>query len=173
MSRWKKRSPMTAAMYNEKVLATAGLYFPPTGGMVSAAARQMARAIDKDVMNRPMEADESDFVEDAEEALRKHEGKLRAEKLMAQGYRRVSNKHRHVSRIDRPDWATLLSKDMFNRDVAFYYDNPRQWEDHYRRCYSKDVLVVDQYTSPHVRGSSGEVTGFVGLGEASDYPTKP
>lgn len=58
-----------------------------------------------------------------------------AESLIDKGYRRVSNKYRHVSRIDRSDWLEYLHK-------LGLAGTKGSLADHYRRVYSKDIIIV-------------------------------
>ena len=82
---------------------------------------------------------------------------------MAQGYRKISNKHRIVARIDREDWVHVLAKSM-RRAVADFYEPNGQvsshWADHYRRCHSSDKLTLGDAFFKLMRGSSGDSTGF-------------
>jgi hypothetical protein len=185
MSRWRKRSPMTADMYNEKVLSAAGIntqaqsrlhrakqkqarhaaaYGVQTIG-ANMAAQQLANSINRDIVAAMFDNEQAAFERDAEEALKRHNGKIRAEELMAMGYRRTSNRHRIVSRIDRPDWALPIAQTTSTRSVDVIYADPSCWEDYYRRCCSKDKITIDSYTSAHMKGSSGQVTGYIELGE--------
>jgi L-fucose isomerase-like protein len=95
--------------------------------------------------------------------------------LASQGYRRVSWKYRIVSRLDRPDWAEHMAAEM-RRPVADFcangYDNKHRpvyghtpaanWEDHYRRVYSKDILEgVPQDVFRHIPSSGADRTGYL------------
>lgn len=66
--------------------------------------------------------------------------------LHEQGYRRVSNKHKLVARIDRKDWLDVLAKEMHCSRADFYNLNGSgisdSWRDHYVRVYSKDQITV-------------------------------
>ena len=61
------------------------------------------------------------------------------DKLRREGYARVSNKYGHVSRIDRPDWR----EHMAVGNTAWLEALGNRAADHYRRCFSKDVLQVN------------------------------
>lgn len=67
-----------------------------------------------------------------------------AKKLIAQGYRRTSNRYRMVSRIDHPDWITILAKHLHRSPAELYVPGEDHvsatWCDHYRRVLSKDTL---------------------------------
>ena len=81
--------------------------------------------------------------------------------LIARGYRRTSRRHGMISRIDRPDWLEFLAKEL-RADIAQLKKAPAgQWEDHYRRCYSKDVITVPHTVALSVPGSSGDAAGYV------------
>lgn len=97
----------------------------------------------------------------------------KAERLTALGYRRTSNKHRMVSRIDRPDWLEVLARSM-RRSVAEFCDldtgevSP-SWCDHYRRVYSEDTMIVeDPEVFKLVPTSGHDSVGYVD----SKQPTK-
>lgn len=83
--------------------------------------------------------------------------KAEAEKLTAQGYRRVSNAHAMLSRVDRPDWQQVLEENGLRSDD----------EDMYRRTYSKDTITVHFMVSKHVPGSTSahDKTGYIPLAD--------
>lgn len=67
------------------------------------------------------------------------------EKLIKAGYARVSNAHRHVSRIDRKDWKEHMASTHpggMDEGMAWVKALGRHASDHYRRCHSKDQLIV-------------------------------
>ena len=71
---------------------------------------------------------------------------LKAGDLTQKGYRKISNKYKIVSRIDRDDWMDVLAKklnccraDFYMLDGSGIADN---WKDHYIRVYSEDKLTV-------------------------------
>lgn len=73
------------------------------------------------------------------------------EEATARGYRRVSNRYGHVSRIDRPDWIEHMAVHLRRAPADFYRRHPEgvgnepcpTWCDYYRRRLSQDVLVFD------------------------------
>jgi len=67
-----------------------------------------------------------------------------AKQLKKRGYRVVSIKHRLVSRIDRADWED------FNPD-----------EDYYRRCLSKDSIVVPASYLTKIPNSQHSKVGYI------------
>lgn len=73
-----------------------------------------------------------------------------AERLMALGYRRTSNRHGMVSRVDRPDWKEWLAAKGYPVDA-----------DWYRRVCSKDTFEIGQAKARRVKSSSNDTTGFV------------
>lgn len=87
-----------------------------------------------------------------------------AQELISQGYRRVSNKYRDVSRIDRPDWEYVLAE----RHAPW---NPREgleWvraidsADFYRRCETKDEIKgVPEDVFRQIPSSNWDKTGYV------------
>lgn len=90
---------------------------------------------------------------------------LDAETLLSRGYRRVSNAHQMVSRIDRPDWVEVMASQMRRAPADFYVKETGEvsasWADHYRRVYSKDVLYVAPEVAKEVPGSGGDGVGYV------------
>ena len=89
-----------------------------------------------------------------------------AEELTAQGYRRISNRHKIVSRIDNPDWMQELA--AFLRCSPAWLlladgsgDPDPQWCDHYRRCHSKDTRTVPDEVFSLIPGSGHDGTGYV------------
>lgn len=80
--------------------------------------------------------------------------KVIASELINKGYRRTSNAHCQVSRIDREDWIEALAKQM-RCCVADFYNKDgsgvgNHWRDHYVRVYSKDNLTVAPEVIKHV-----------------------
>jgi hypothetical protein len=74
------------------------------------------------------------------------EAKETALELMQLGYRKTSNAHCMVSRIDREDWLDVLAKerrcsraDFYNVDGSGVGDQHR---DHYIRVFSRDNQTV-------------------------------
>ncbi|AFB84056.1 hypothetical protein F418_p39 [Hafnia phage Enc34] len=66
--------------------------------------------------------------------------------LIASGYRRTSNKHHRVTRIDREDWKEVLAVDLEPHDPlgsGMARAHGYGMGDHYRRCYSNDSMVID------------------------------
>ncbi len=86
---------------------------------------------------------------------------LTVKELVARGYRRISNAHKILSRIDRPDWkeamaATHLSGMAW---VEALSKQPGQAEDYYRRCISKDWVTIKD--AKRVPPSNWDRVGFV------------
>lgn len=65
------------------------------------------------------------------------------EELKRKGYCVTSRKHRCVSRIDRKDWKEILAEKNLPADA-----------DLYRRCYSKDNLVVSNAMLAKLKNSA-------------------
>ena len=118
-------------------------------------------------MRRDPAADEGEATRKQEEAAR----------LVASGYRCVSNRHRTLSRLDRPDWREHMARDHtrgFRGDPQRNLDEGMRWvtvlgtgaADHYRRVMSKDTLeMVDKEVYDHVKRAS---PGF-GWGGDDEY----
>ncbi len=71
---------------------------------------------------------------------------MTAQELTAKGYRRISNKHKMVSRIDREDWIRHMAEQHAPWDVegeGMTWASGAHMTDHYRRVYSKDVIYLD------------------------------
>lgn len=104
------------------------------------------------------------------------------EELIAKGYRRVSNKHATVSRIDRSDWIDFLYDQVFihratemkdalkdfydGKDISGFREGTIRLEagsaaDHYRRCFSKDTLNLDYADAQKIPNSNHDTTGYV------------
>jgi len=74
-----------------------------------------------------------------------------ATRLIDSGYRCTSNRHRMVSRLDRPDWREHMARDHtrgFRGDPQRNLDEGMKWvavlgtgaADHYRRVLSRDKI---------------------------------
>lgn len=71
--------------------------------------------------------------------------KEKVAEMIAAGYCRVSNKFLNLSRIDRPDWQWELAVRHAPWDPTgdgMQWANSSRMGDHYRRCYSKDVISL-------------------------------
>lgn len=70
-----------------------------------------------------------------------------AVRLIRSGYRPVSNRHRTLSRIDRPDWQERLASALapWDREEGAARANAMTGAaDFYRRVHSKDKIDVDR-----------------------------
>lgn len=70
-----------------------------------------------------------------------------AKSLIDAGYRRISNRGKIVSRIDRDDWRQFMAQ-QHSRSKETHRDwvisLGQRAEDHYLRCYSSDQLVLPE-----------------------------
>jgi hypothetical protein len=93
---------------------------------------------------------------------------LSAKRYMKQGYRRVSRKFCQLSRIDREDWKEHMAK----IHIPWNFEKGMNWvkclerqpgsaEDHYRRCYSEDIITVDKAISDKVKTSNWDSISYV------------
>jgi hypothetical protein len=102
------------------------------------------------------------------------EDRQEAARLKALGYRRTSNRYGMLSRIDRPDWLTVLAIHMRRSPATFYVpgqDHPEgSWCDHYRRVLSKDKIEVSQAISRLVPSSDHDPIGYIGSEEERAEP---
>lgn len=110
--------------------------------------------------------------------------KLKADdvqKLLDQGYCRVSRRHMILSRIDREDWREHMARDHAPWD---WKGDGMSWAtrsgmaDHYRRCYSKDWIYVDPTSQVQFLKFPGSADGpgqFMGRPrwEKAPVPTLP
>lgn len=92
-----------------------------------------------------------------------------ARALAARGYRRTSNRHRIISRIDRPDWLEKMARDLRRAPADFMVPGGSQpqpnWCDHYRRIYSRDKIEgVAEEVFRLIPGSDWDPIGYVGDG---------
>lgn len=85
--------------------------------------------------------------------------------LIAQGYRRTSNKYGMVSRIDRADWVQVLARELQRAPADFYVPGEPEpsgmWCDYYRRCLSRDTLTLPQEVARQVPTSSYDPIGYI------------
>lgn len=88
-----------------------------------------------------------------------------AQDLADRGYRRTSNAHGIVSRVDRPDWVDVLATHLRRSPAEFYEPGESlpsgRWCDHYRRCLSKDKLYVEPGIAKLVPSSNFDAAGYV------------
>ena len=90
--------------------------------------------------------------------------------LEKHGYRRTSNKHGHVTRIDRKDWLRFMAK----KHAPWDFNEGTKWvmglglasaADHYRRVHSKDTLVLHPDDAKCIMSSNHDPIGFVEIDE--------
>lgn len=82
---------------------------------------------------------------------------LSAEELTKLGYRRISSKHKTVSRIDRKDWQQFLLD--INPNLLLGQDGGASF---YRRVYSKDTVEgIPDEIFKGIPGSDFDPVGFV------------
>ena len=62
--------------------------------------------------------------------------------LINEGYRQVSNAYQSIARVDISEDALImfLQKRLHWENDGPYHADPGEWQDHYRRCYSRDVI---------------------------------
>lgn len=76
--------------------------------------------------------------------------KQQIKKMIAEGYRRTSNRFGLVSRIDREDWKQYCIDNKYPVDA-----------DWYRRCLSKDTVEVGRTRGREFPPSSNDDTGYI------------
>ena len=100
---------------------------------------------------------------------------LSAEELIRRGYRRISNAYGNISRIDRPDWITLLALHLRRAPSDFYkpgdFVPQGNWCDYYRSTLSKDVNTVDAERMALIPTSGHAQTAYVPV--EGDHPPTP
>lgn len=89
-----------------------------------------------------------------------------AEALRQAGYCVTSRKHRHASRIDRPDWREHMAAqhapwDPEGEGMAWVEHLGSRAGDQYRRVYSHDVLVVSAEDLRLLPSSDGGLNRFM------------
>jgi hypothetical protein len=89
---------------------------------------------------------------------------LPAKELTDMGYRRISNRYRIISRIDRPDWIKWLE------DKGFMISFPLgSTADFYRRVFSKDKIEgVKLSVYKKIPPSGHDYVGYVILEDDND-----
>lgn len=86
------------------------------------------------------------------------------QELISKGYCVTSRRHKTISRIDREDWKKSLAKSHapwdINGEGMEWVNNMRERnaEDYYRRCISKDSLVINDVNG--IPNSCNAVTGY-------------
>ncbi len=109
---------------------------------------------------------------------------MNAPELIFQGYRKISNKYRIISRIDKKNWVSIIYKDHYGynnigiyKAVETFYNGKNIKEfgfmketveyeakliaDNYRRCYSKDVITdvpIEIFTK--IPSSNWDIIGY-------------
>jgi len=86
-------------------------------------------------------------------------GRMNASELIAKGYRRISIRHKMISRIDREDWREHLAKKLYCPITEG--DTRSCWEDYYRRGVSKDVIVVSDEIIALIPTSGYDYVGYI------------
>lgn len=89
-----------------------------------------------------------------------------ASKLINWGYRKTSNNHRLVARIDRPDWYRYMAQehapwDPNGEGIDWVFNmGPAAAGDHYRRCYSRDFKTVPHAVLELIPSSNHDDCGY-------------
>lgn len=85
--------------------------------------------------------------------------------LISVGYRAISNKHKMVSRVDRPDFVQILAQRLLRAPADFYVPGQDRvtanWVDHYRRGISSDKRSVPDEVFKLMKGSTWDHVGYV------------
>lgn len=88
--------------------------------------------------------------------------------LEAKGYRRTSNRHGLISRIDRPDWLDALNRHLMRsaQQGNLILENSEEynsgsWQDFYRRVLSKDTLEIGKSQAQNIGTSSWDNIGYI------------
>lgn len=83
------------------------------------------------------------------------------EELIAAGFRKTSHKYGLVSRIDRPDWIDVIIVNTHQDAKSIRNAQPGRWEDHYRRCHSRDSIELGNARGRRMPSSSWDAVGYV------------
>lgn len=94
-----------------------------------------------------------------------HKNILVAESLIARGYRRISNTHRIVARVDREDWRIFLAR----AQAPWNLSEGSDWveclgnsaADYYRRCFSTDKKIIPTLVFKLIPSSNHDPIGYV------------
>lgn len=89
----------------------------------------------------------------------------KASQLINWGYRRISNTHQMVSRIDRPDWFMHMATkhapwDPTGEGVKWAAGLGTYATDYYRRCLSKDKLDLPSHVFALIPSSNSSEAGY-------------
>jgi len=87
-----------------------------------------------------------------------------ADRLIAQGYCRISKVKKLAARIDQENWIEVLAEyysNTFQEMLQLILAEPEKYEDIYRREFSNDVLQVGKMTSVSLPGSTSTITGYI------------
>lgn len=89
----------------------------------------------------------------------------KASQLINWGYRRISNTHQMVSRIDRPDWFMYMATkhapwDPTGEGVQWAAGLGMYAKDYYRRCLSKDKLELPHHIFTLIPASGSSDAGY-------------
>jgi hypothetical protein len=89
-----------------------------------------------------------------------------ASKLINWGYRKTSNNHRLIARIDRPDWYRHMAQqhspwDPNGQGIDWVFKmGSASAGDHYRRCYSRDFKTVSHMVLALIPSSDHDDCGY-------------
>lgn len=86
-------------------------------------------------------------------------------KLKAMGYRRISNRHRIIARIDEPQWVQIMAEELRRAPADFYVPGDKlpaaNWDDYYRRVISRDrVSDIPESVFRQIPLSGDDQCGF-------------
>lgn len=103
-----------------------------------------------------------------------------AKELEAAGYCRVSNRFRHLARIDRADWqehmvrthSPWLKGKEFEEELASISRRSRSSADYYRRVLSRDVITVEASVF-RLLPASGDSDAVMFIGPSPEGAIKP
>jgi hypothetical protein len=85
---------------------------------------------------------------------------ITAKQAISKGYAIISKRYRLVARIDRSDWREYMAANHPN-GIKWVEALGNAAGDHYRRCYSKDVIVIPQNWMKMFRNSGEGLGVFV------------
>lgn len=171
---WKAKDPKNARLTDAMLLRYAGaIRYVEEGsrrkwGMVIKDLRIFAENVGSRFSREYFARAREEDVKRAKTMRGKEQARL-VETLIASGYCRVSNNHRIVSRIDRPDWREVLAlelcpQDPYGAGIDRTYGSGMA--DFYRRGNSKDKLTIeDEMVFRRFPGSSDGPKDFVPLCE--------
>jgi hypothetical protein len=94
--------------------------------------------------------------------------RIEANAYMEKGYRRISNKYCHISRVDREDWKELVAKRFCSWDIKKgleLVERRKPCSGFYRSVLSEDILTVAPEIMALIDPSTHDPVEFINIEE--------